>query len=207
MQIPVFLALLSMSVGADPGALPRPVTAGGMPLMEALAARSSARAFSGAPLDPQTLSDLLWAAWGINRADTGKRTAPSAMNWQDMSVYVVRQANTSIYDAEANTLRVVVPDADLRGDTGTQDFVATAPLNLVYVSDHAKMTKASMENKAMYAGAHAGFIAQNVYLFCASRGLATVVRASIDREVLRKKLGLRPEQHIILAQTVGVPPK
>lgn len=206
-QIPVMVSLLAMSIGADPGTLPVPRTEGGMPLMEALAARTSTRAFSGEALDPQTLSELLWAAWGINRGASGKRTAPSAMNWQDMSVYVVRSTDTSIYDAAGNRLRVVVADADLRGDTGKQDFVATAPLNLVYVSDYAKMTKASLENKAMYAGAHAGFIAQNVYLFCAARGLGTVVRASIDREVLAKKLGLGADQHIILAQTVGAPAK
>ncbi len=191
----------------EPMQLPEPKTTGGMPLLDALAARSSSRTFSKTLLNVQELSDLLWAAWGINRQESGKRTAPSAMNWQDMSVYVVTAEGSFRYEAAGHVLHGLGGDADLRAATGKQDFVATAPLNLVYVSDYSKMAKASPENKPMYAGAHAGFIAQNVYLFCASRGWSTVVRASIDREALRRTLGLAVDEHIILAQTVGYPAK
>jgi nitroreductase len=96
---------------------------------------------------------------------------------------------------------------DLRGLTGKQPFVAQAPVNLVYVADFAKMGKSTDENKIFYSAADTGFIAQNVYLFCASEGLSAVVRGTVDREPLAKALKLRPDQRIILAHTVGYPAK
>jgi hypothetical protein len=189
----------------EPVQLPAPKTTGGMPLLDALSARSSSRTFSRKTLSLQDLSDLLWAAWGINRPELGKRTAPSARNWQDMTVYLATGEGTFRYEAAGHVMHGLGGEMDARAKTGKQDFVAEAPVNLIYVSDYSKMAAASPENRPMYAGAHAGFIAQNVYLFCASRGWSTVVRASIDRDVLRKELGLRPDQHIILAQTVGYP--
>jgi SagB-type dehydrogenase family enzyme len=184
--------------------LPPPETAGGMPLMQALQARHSTREFGSKPLSPQTLSNLLWAASGVNRPGSGQRTAPSAHDWREIDVYVVTADGAYRYDAPGHALQRVAT-GDLRPLTGVQDFVATVPLNLVYVADHARMSGAGAEDRAFYSAADAGFIAQNVYLYCASAGLATVVRGLIERHALGAALGLDEQQHIILAQSVGYP--
>lgn len=184
--------------------LPPPETAGGMPLMQALMARHSAREFSAKPLPPQVLANLLWAAGGVNRPDTGKRTAPSARDWREVEIYLATAEGAFRYDPPTHTL-IKVADGDLRPLTGMQDFVATAPLNLVYVADLDRMSGASAEDKARYSAADTGFMAQNVYLYGASAGLAVVVRGLVDREALGAALGLRCNQRIILAQTVGYP--
>jgi nitroreductase len=199
--LPVFVAIAASAQPAGTIPLPSPRTTGGKPLMQALGARHSAREFSPETLPPQVLSDLLWAAWGISRPD-GRRTAPSARNWQETDVYVALAEGGYLYDPKAHALRLVLAE-DARAATGAQPFVALAPVNLVYVADAARAGEASHEDRAMYYGAHAGFISQNVYLFCASEGLATVVRASLDRAALARRLKLRPEQHITLVQTVG----
>ena len=144
------------------------------------------------------------AAAGINRADSGKRTAPSARNWQEVNVFAVTENGAYRYDAKANVLRAVAA-GDLRKLTGPQAFVGTAPLNLVFVADSARMTGSSPEDQAQYMGADVGFISQNIYLFCASEGLATVVRRMVDRDALAKALNLPDNKKIILAQTVGYP--
>jgi SagB-type dehydrogenase family enzyme len=202
------MALLALSSKAEPAlpdiSLPAPRMEGGKPLMVALKDRHSTRAFSAKPLPIQVLSDLLWAACGINRADSGKRTAPSARNWQEVEIYVVLPEGAYVYDAKANSLRAVAM-GDLRKLTGMQDFVATAPLNLVYVADTSRMKGAAPEDLAMYVGADSGFVSQNVYLFCSSAGLATVVRGMVDRTALAKALNLSAPFRIVLAQTVGYP--
>ncbi len=169
--------------------------------MQALQARKSSREFSPEKLAPQVLSDLLWAAWGVNRPD-GHRTAPSAHNRQEIEVYAALREGVYRYDAKAHRLDPVA-EGDLRAATGTQDFVAGAPLNLVYVADLGRAAGNSEEEKASFSAMTAGAIAQNVYLYCASEGLATVVRASIDPAELAKTLKLGGNQRIILAQTVG----
>jgi len=186
----------------QPVELARAQTEGGKPLMQALGARHSSREFSAQKLSPQVLSNLLWAAFGVNRAESGKRTAPSAMNWQEIEVYVATADGLYVYAAKAHRLNPVLAE-DVRAATGTQAFVKEAPVNLVYVADLAKTGRASAEDQALFTAADAGFIAQNVYLFCASEGLATVVRGSVDRPSLAKVLKLRTDQKIILAQTVG----
>lgn len=185
--------------------LPAPQTDGGRPLMQVLKDRKSTREFGPGALSPQTLSNLLWAAFGINRAD-GRRTAPSAMNWQEVSVYVATAEGMYIYDAENNTLKPVLA-GDFRAATGTQSFVRDAAVNLVYVADLSKTGNAGSPETQMYAAADVGFIAQNVYLYCASEGLATVVRGSVDKDALAKTLMLKSGQRIILAQSVGFPKK
>ena len=184
--------------------LPPPQADGGMPLMQALKVRHSTRELSAEALPVQVLSDLLWAASGVNRADSGKRTAPSARDWREIDIYVALADGTYRFDPDAHALRRVVA-RDLRPLTGTQDFVARAPLNLVYVADLSRMGDAGPEQRNLYAATDTGFIAQNVYLYCASAGLATVVRGSVDREALGAALALAPSQQIILAQTVGYP--
>jgi SagB-type dehydrogenase family enzyme len=184
--------------------LPAPNMKGGMPLMEALKLRQTQRAFSTRELAPQVLSDLLWAAFGVNRPETGKRTAPSAMNLQEIDIYVALAGGLYLFRPGEHALEMV-SGKDLRGMTGGQDFVASAPVNLVFVADYSKMTRGSQADKDFYSAADTGFISQNVYLFCASEGLATVVRGSVDRDALAKAMGLREDQKIILAQTVGYP--
>lgn len=204
----VVLTLLSTAaVGQElkPVQLPKPQTEIGRPLMQVLKDRSSTRTFSSEKLPAQVLSNLLWAAFGVNRPESGKRTAPSAMNWQEIDIYVATADGLYVYDAKAQHLNAVLPD-DVRPQTGTQSFVKDAPVNLVYVADLAK-TKSGGEDRDIYLGADTGFIAQNVYLFCASEGLVTVVRGSVDRPALAKIMKLRPGQKIILAQTVGYPKK
>jgi nitroreductase len=186
-----------------PISLPAPQTAGGKPLMQALALRATSRAFAQDPLPPQTLANLLWAAWGINRKPEGKRTAPSARNWQEIEVIVLSASGAYVYDAAANTLRPLVA-GDLRALGGVQEFVKDAPLTLVYVADTTKMAGDPLEQKPM-AWADTAFISQNVYLFCASEGLATGVRAMVDRPALSKALKLRETQLVTFAQSVGFP--
>jgi SagB-type dehydrogenase family enzyme len=173
--------------------------------MQVLSDRKSTREFGPGGLSPQQLSNLLWAAFGINRPD-GRRTAPSAMNWQEVNIYVTTKEGVYIYDAKANALNPVLA-GDFRAATGTQSFVKDAAVNLVYVSDLSKTGDTASSDAQMYTAADVGFIAQNVYLYCASEGLATVVRASIDRPALAKILKLQTNQKIILAESVGFPKK
>jgi len=186
--------------------LPPPKTEGGKPLMQALKERQTMREFSGEKLPPQVLSDLLWAAAGINRAD-GKRTSPTAKNWQEIDIYVAMAEGLYLYDPKKNELTPVLKD-DLRAASGKQEFVKDAPVNLVFVADFAKMGDTTPRaDKELYAATDTGYVSQNVYLYCASEGLATVVRGWVDRDPLAKAMKLRPEQKIILAQTVGYPKK
>ena len=186
--------------------LPKPQLDIGRPLMQVLRDRSTSRAFSSEKLPAQVLSNLLWAAFGVNRPDSGKRTAPSAVNWQEIDIYVATADGLYVYDAKAHRLNPVLAE-DIRAATGLQPFVKEAPVDLVYVADLAKTGRVSAEDRDLYTAADTGFIAQNVYLFCASEGLATVVRGSVDRTALAKVMKLRPDQRITLAQTVGYPKK
>jgi nitroreductase len=184
--------------------LPAAHTTGGLPLMQALAQRQSQREFDPAPLPPQMLSDLLWAAAGINRPELGGCTAPSAMNAQEVDVYVALPTGLYRYAAPTQTLHLVSA-TDVRRVTGYQDFVDTAPLDLVFVADHARMKLVPAARREAYASAAAGAMAQNVYLYCASAGLATVIRAWLDRDALAKAMGLSNDQQVLLSQTVGRP--
>jgi SagB-type dehydrogenase family enzyme len=198
------LLLVAISVSAQeqkPVVLPKPQTDGGKPLMQVLKERKSGRDFSPEKLPPQMLSNLLWAAWGVNRPD-GRRTAPSASNRQEIDIYVATAEGLYLYNAKDHQLEPVMKE-DIRTAAGRQPYVGQAPVNLIYVADQARMGRA---DDAM-AYADTGFISQNVYLYCASEGLATVVRGSVNRESLAKIMKLRPEQRITLAQTVGYPKK
>ncbi len=181
--------------------LPAPQLDAPAPLMKALADRHSTRAFADTALDDQQLSDLLWAAFGQNR-DDGGRTAPSAYGNQEIDLYVVLERGAYRYDPAVHGLTTIV-EGDLRALTGTQDFVADAPVNLVYVADTTRMDRIDELNKRSTAQTDAGFIGQNVYLLCAAQGLATAFRASVDAPVLHKALGLEPTQMVLNAQTVG----
>jgi SagB-type dehydrogenase family enzyme len=199
--LPAFLLAMAAVSGQEPVVLPAPKTDGGMPLMDALRIRESERSFAVDELSLQELSNLLWAANGVNRTN-GKRTAPSSMNYQEIDVYVLLKAGIYRYDARGNTLHPIV-GGDFRAVAGKQDFVSTAPVNLVYVADFSRVPKGETEAQLNASYANSGFIAQNVYLFCASEKLACVVRAYFDPKVLGETLKLSSTQRVILTQTVG----
>jgi len=184
------------------GLLP-PSQSGGMPLMEALRQRQSQRDFLPELVGEQNLSSLLWAAAGVNRPDLGGRTAPSAMNAQEVQLYVALPQGLYRYEPQAHAMQMVVA-SDVRRVTGYQDFVDDAALDLIFVADHARMKLVPAAQREAYAFAAAGAMSQNVYLYCASVGLATVVRAWFDRHALTQAMGLGTDQQLLLAQTVGV---
>ena len=198
------MSKVALAQGASTLALPPPQTTGTVSLLQALRARRSSREYSSRPLPPEVLSTLLWCAFGVNRPDSGGRTAPSAHNWQEIEVFVALAEGAYRYVPRRHALQPVA-GADLRPATGVQAFVGNAPLNLVYVADFAKMVDASAEDRIFYAAADAGFVAQNVYLYCAAAGLACVVRGLVDRRKLAPLLKLTVDQRIVLAQTVGFP--
>ncbi len=208
------LALAVMLVGSTviagqelkPIQLLKPQMDGGRPLMRVLQDRKSSRAFSNKKLPPQVLANMLWAADGVNRPDSGKRTAPSAVNWQEIDIYVALAEGLYLYDARTNMLQPVLAE-DIRAATGQQRFTQAAPVNLIYVADRSRMGQIKKDQQDFYSATDTGFISQNVYLFCASEGLATVVLGMVDKPALAKKMGLRPDQKIILTQPVGYPKK
>jgi len=172
-------------------------------LEQVLKQRRSTRSFVSDRICMSGLSTLLWAAFGVNRPEEDGRTAPSARGWKETIVHAVLPEGAYRYDPIGHRL-LLVAAGDFRAQTGLQDFVAEAPLNLVYVADLSHMADVlPAEDRPFLAGADAGFIAQNVYLCCAALGLATVVRAMIDRRALALALRLTPNQRITLAQTVG----
>lgn len=204
-------AILSMAPNISTGETPRPIEllkpsmGSGSPLSQLLWKRRSSREFSPEPLSMEVLSYMLWSAFGINRSD-GKRTAPTARNRQEIDIYVATAQGLYLYDAKMNLLNPILSE-DIRGMTGRQPFVKEAPVNLIYVVDYSKMGSTSNEERDLYSAAATGCISQNVYLYCASEGLATVVRAMIDKPALASVMKLRPDQKIILAQSVGYPKK
>ena len=200
--------------------LPAPQTSGGKPLMEALKLRQSMRGNFGPAvnLTQQQLSNLLWAANGVNREKGNYRTAPTAAGWNNIDIYVTTSDGLFIYDAAAHGLKVVKKE-DVRATSGlegpaggfmVQDFAKTAPVSLIYVADIEKTGGMKWEGEdvgATWSYANAAAIAQNVYLYCASEGLACILRAMIDPAQVAKSFNLRPGQKAILTTTIGQFPK
>ena len=160
--------------------------------MEALKERKTSRSFSDRPLEEQVLSDMLWAAFGINRPAEGKRTAPTALNKQNIDIYVLDAAGVWRYDAKTNTLAAVM-QKDLRPVMDSQPFAAKAPVTLLYIAEND-----------VTSGMHAGSLYQNVGLFCASAGLNNVVRR-MDKDKLTQALSLPAGKEVIVSQSVGYP--
>ncbi len=183
--------------------LPAPRQSGGKPLTEALRLRRSTREYADRALPPQVLSDLLWSAFGVNRP-SGDRTAPFWRHVMVIDIYVAMADGVWLYDAKAHALLPHLT-TDIRKETGVQDFVGGAPLNLVYVAHGERMQDVSPADRKLFASVDTGFIGQNVYLFCASEGLATVFRGSLPYEKLEHTLALGPGQFVTFAQTVGYP--
>jgi len=184
--------------------LPPPWKTGGTPLADALWARHSTREFADRVVPIGVLSNLLWSANGINRPASSDRTTPSWRHAIETTIYVAAADGVWLYDPRRHRLTQVVAE-DVRAQTGVQDFVASAPLCLVYVADGDRLEGAAGDDKRFWAFTDTGFIGQNVYLFCASEGLAVVFRASLDRAKLAQTLKLPATKFITCVQTVGYP--
>jgi len=187
------LICLASTVFAQDIELPAPQRTGGKPVFDAVNERESSRELAETPIDLQSLSDLLWAAYGFNRE--GRRVVPSAMNQQELFVYIILKEGAYLYDAGTNKL-ILKAKGDHRTDAGTQDYVYVAPVNLIYVVDKSKETGTG-------AYISCGCAVQNVYLACASKGLGCVVRTSIKKDDLQKLLHLTDQQEPIAGQTIG----
>ena len=204
-------AILSMSPGMPLAqeqkaiSLLKPQAGSGGSIMQLLWKRMSIKEFSPEPFSPELLSNILWSAFGINRPD-GRRTAATASNRQEIEIYVALASGLYLYDAKANLLNPILAQ-DIRGATGRQDYVKSAAVNLVYVADFSKMGKASDEDKILLSAVATGLISENVYLYCAAEGLGTVVRANMDKPALASLMKLRPDQKILLSQSIGYPKK
>ncbi|MBU6487654.1 MAG: SagB/ThcOx family dehydrogenase [Burkholderiales bacterium] len=183
--------------------LPRPDLLSGISLLAALSFRASTREFSPAPLPKRTLGALLWAADGINRPISGGRTAPSPHGRQEIDIYVALPEGVYRYNPSTHSL-VLKRAIDARGMTGYQDFVGAAPLDLVYVVRTSQLLTLPPAQRDTFSAITAGAISQNVSLFCASAGLATVVRGWINHRLLADALSLNEDEVPILAQTVGM---
>lgn len=205
-KIIVALAALAMtgSLQAQNLTLPAPQSSTSMTLMEALAARHSGRSFSDKAIPDQVLSQVLWAACGVNRPESGKITAPSAINAQDILVYVLRADGAYRYEPKAHALTKVSSE-DLRtAVAGRQTFAATAPVSLLLVSDHSKF--GDHQNGAQRMGViDAGYVSENIALACAALGLENVPRMTMDSDALRKALNLNDTYDLVLNQQIGYP--
>ncbi|MBR6249562.1 MAG: SagB/ThcOx family dehydrogenase [Bacteroidales bacterium] len=201
------LFMASMSVVAqDVKKLPEPDKDVKMTLFQSLQQRKSVREYSGKEIDDMKLSQLLWAAVGINRPD-GHLTAPSAINAQDITVYVCSKDGAWLYVAKDNALQKV-SDKDLRDAVaGRQKFAAEAPISLVIVTDNAKFRGGSTNGPTISGAIDAGYVSQNIDLACEALGLATVPRATMDKEVLKTELKLSDTQNAILNHPIGYPKK
>jgi len=196
------LALVTLTLPAQDIKLPAPDTKGGKPLMECMALRKSSRSFSSKELSPQIMANIFYAADGISRED-GRKTVPTARNAQNQMIYAATADGSWLYLPKTNTLKNL-GSKDIRAICGMQKFHAKAPLVLIYVAEPAKVGK-TPEQQQNYAANHAGYSSQNVYLYAASEGLATVVCAMVDRDALAKALNLPVSQQIMYSQPIGYP--
>ncbi len=183
--------------------LPAPIF-NGVTLFKAYQGRKTSRSFSDKQISMQVLSNLLWAGNGINRPDSGKRTAPSAFNLHIVDLYVATEEGLFFYNADDSTL-LLISGIDIRDATGMQKFVNKVPVNIIYVADYSKTKGVQQYEKGIYASAEAGAISQNIYLYCSAEGLSTGVRGNINKTKLSKMMGLSKHQEILLAQSVGYP--
>lgn len=212
---PVLAVLAHPQAGGSQGlpaiALPAPQTKGAKSLLEALGDRKTNRNLGEQKLPPQILSNLLWAAFGINRIEGGGRTAPSALGVKEMDLYVFLAEGVYLYKAAGHTLQPVLA-GDHRAKTGTQAGVGRAPVSLLYVADLEKYganlgMRVNPATQIAWSNAHAGFIGQNVYLYAASEGLGAWFRALVDAPALTALLSLRASQKVMYSQSVGYPAK
>lgn len=181
----------------------KPDLSSGMTVMTALSLRASSSEFDTTSLKLQDLSDLLWAANGINRPESGKRTAPSAMNARDIDVYAFMKSGSYLYDAKGHVLNRVAGGDNRSLVAGQQLNFASAPVMLLLVSDVSRFPRGDDSLKVIWAAEDAGIVSQNISLFCASAGLLTRPRASMDQAKLRELLKLKDTQYLMLNNPVG----
>lgn len=172
-------------------------------VMKALSERHSTREFASKALSLVDLSDLLWAANGINRKDSGKRTAPSAMNKQDVDVYVVLPEGSYLYDAKTHQLNLIAVGDYRAAVAGGQAFVKSAPVSFVLISDLSRLGDAKNARTQLMGAMDAGIVSQNISIFCSAANLATVPRASMDNDQLKKVLKLKDTQIPMMNHPVG----
>lgn len=189
--------------------LPPPQKDMDFPLMKALGLRRSKRKWKDEPVPIQDLSNLLWAACGITREETksskSRRTAPSATNSQEIRVYVALEDGFYLYEEKEHQLKLV-QQVDLRTDIGIQKMMRSAPVGLIFVSDFSKLSRYVRKDEGrrwFISGTDAGYISQNIYLYCAAAGLSTVVLGLVDRDKLHEKMGLQPHEKVVYTQVVG----
>lgn len=205
------LAMITLISGAVPGQAPQdiklkaPDMERGLTIMKAFEKRASATSFSSRELSLQDLSDLLWASNGINRPETGKRTAPTAVNAQDVDIYVLMKSGAYLYDAKTHTLEGIAGGDNRKLVSERQTNFANAPAMLVLVSEISRFRGDDNTRKLSWAAMDAGIVSQNISLFCAGAGLVTRPRASMDTEGLRKLLNLTSNQYPLLNNPVGYP--
>ena len=202
-KVQLLLACLVFSVAAFAAdkviKLPKPNLNRTGTVMKALSERHSTREFASKALNLSDLSDLLWAANGINRSDSGKRTAPSALNKQDVDVYVVLPEGSYLYDAKNHQLNLIA-EGDYRGAVaGGQAFVISAPVSLVL----SKLGDAKSNHVQLMGAMDAGIVSQNISIFCSAARLATVPRASMDINQLKKVLKLKESQVPMMNHPIG----
>lgn len=193
--------LLSENGLSDEFQLPRPNQAGGMPLMEAFKERKTTRTFVDKPLSDQQISNLLWAANGINRPEAMRRTVPTASNNQEIDVYLFTKKAIYLYDAANHTLKLK-KEGDYRVQAGKNEFFKDAPVALTFVADFDRMAKYDKASQEFYSATDVGFVSQNVYLFCASENLSTVVCGYIDRDAIKDLLNI-DNGKVLLSQPIG----
>jgi SagB-type dehydrogenase family enzyme len=202
-----FVVLLSWTICSaqviDTIPLPPAQKTGGMPVMEAFQLRKTQRSFSSRELTSQQLSNLLWAAYGINRPE-GLRTVPAAKEWYEYDIYVIKADGWYLYEPKKHVL-IKIGNEDLRAYGGTQEFVKAAPVILVYIADFDRMTNTTDELRKFFSAVDVGYISQNVYLWCASEGLATIILGQVDKVKVREVLSLKTNQQVILSQPVAYP--
>lgn len=199
-KIGLLVCMLCFALGAEEIVLPKVDLNAGKPLMQCFALRRSSRNFADKKLPLQMISEILFAADGINRPD-GHKTVPTALNKQNQTVYAVTADGVYFYNSKKHSL-ILVNKGDFRKDCGMQPFHASAPLILVYVSDMAAVGN-TPEQKALFAGNHSGSASQNVYLYAASQGLSTVICGSIKKDMLKKNLKLQGANEAVFAQPIG----
>lgn len=206
--VPCMAQTKSQAVAAAPKdasiELPKPTVTGGMPLYEALNNRQTQRKFSPQPLTEQQLSDLLWCAGGVNRPD-GKLTSPTARNAQEIDIYVFMESGVYLYVPKENILKLILPEDHRVEMSQRSKMPAEAPVTLLFFANYDKMGGFDEDARNFYGATDAGFVSQNVYLYCAANKLSTVVMGAIDRDFLNELIPV--EGKAILAQPVGYPVK
>lgn len=173
------------------------------PLLEAFKLRATHRDIREEEIPMELVSSLLWSAYGINRPEEGKRVVPSAINAQEYDIYLFTREGIYLYNAEKNNLEMKVK-GDYREKISQQKFFAIAPISIVMVANYDRMKKFKQtEDRDFYAAVDAGYISQNIYLFCASADLSTVACGGINRDEIHKMLDIT-NGRAMLAHPVGL---